>query len=93
MVRARSSALRNTLSLKECLEEAYVKGPSVVDGEIPDDPDIPMMLNKVYPVQEVVKIDCFLPGCPTPADAYWQALQAILAGKPGELPYELIKKD
>ncbi|MBN2324555.1 MAG: NADP oxidoreductase [Spirochaetes bacterium] len=86
-------AMRNTVPLKECMEEAYLKGPSVVDGVIPNDPDIPLMLDKVYPVHEVVKIDYFIPGCPPPADAFWQVLTALLAGKEPVITYEALKYD
>lgn len=88
-------AMRNTVPLGECLEEAYLKGPTVhnPEGQIPNDPEIPLMLDKVYPCHEVVKIDYHLPGCPPPADMLWQALTALLGGKPLELPYELVKYD
>lgn len=88
-------ALRNTIPLKECLDEAYLNGPTVHNpgGRIPNDPEIPLLLNKVYPCQEVVKIDYFLPGCPPPADTLWEALVALLSDKPVNLPYELIKYD
>jgi NAD-reducing hydrogenase small subunit len=86
-------AMRNMVPLKECLEEAYLKGPSVVDGVIPNDPDIPLMLDKVYPLHEVVKIDYFIPGCPPPADAYWQVLTALLEGKEPVISYEALKFD
>jgi NAD-reducing hydrogenase small subunit len=86
-------ALRNNIPIKECLEEAYIKGPTVVDGKIPSDPDIPIILDKVYPCHEVVKIDFHLPGCPPPADTLWEALLAIAGDRELELPYELIKYD
>lgn len=86
-------AMRNTVPLKECLEEAYLNGPTVVDGLLPNDPDLPIMLDKVYPCHEIVKIDYFLPGCPPSADALWAALMALLTGKDVGLPYELIKYD
>jgi NAD-reducing hydrogenase small subunit len=88
-------ALRNTLPLRECLEEAYLRGPTVYNpsGRIPDDPEIPLLLDKVYPAHEVVKVDYFLPGCPPSADTLWQALVALLTDQPVELPYELIKYD
>jgi NAD-reducing hydrogenase small subunit len=60
---------------------------------MPNDPDLPLLLNKVYPVQEVVKIDYSLPGCPPSADTIWAALTALLNGRQIELPYELIKYD
>ncbi len=88
-------ALRNMVPLKECLDEAYLNGPTVHNpaGKIPNDPEIPLLLNKVYPAHEVVKIDYFLPGCPPPADTLWEALVALLSDKPVDLPYELIKYD
>jgi NAD-reducing hydrogenase small subunit len=88
-------ALRNTMPLQECLEEAYIKGPTVYNpsGKIPSDKEIPLLLNKVYPAHEVVKIDYHLPGCPPKADTLWQALVALLSDEPVELPYELIKYD
>jgi NAD-reducing hydrogenase small subunit len=88
-------ALRNVIPLRECLDEAYRNGPTVYNrsGAIPNDPDLPLLLNKVYPVQEVVKIDYYLPGCPPSADTIWAALTALLNGRQIELPYELIKYD
>jgi NAD-reducing hydrogenase small subunit len=88
-------AMRNPLPLRECLTEAYLHGPTVHNPGhvIPNDPDIPLLLDKVYPCHEVVKIDHHLPGCPPPADAIWLALQQLLAGEPLELPYHLLKYD
>ena len=58
-------AMRNPVGLRECLEEAYLKGPTVEDGGmIPNDEDLPLLLDRVYPSHEMVKIDYFLPGCP-----------------------------
>jgi len=88
-------ALRNMVPLKECLDEAYLNGPSVYNpsGKIPNDNEIPLLLNKVFPCHEVVKIDYHLPGCPPSADTLWQALTALLTNKPIEFPYEMIKYD
>jgi NAD-reducing hydrogenase small subunit len=38
-------ALRNTIPLKECLDEAYLKGPTVYNpsGKLPSDPEIPLL--------------------------------------------------
>ncbi len=88
-------AMRNVVPLKECLEEAFLNGITVVNdlGKVPHDPDIPVLTDKVYPCHEVVKIDYFLPGCPPSADTLWAALTALLSGKEPELPYELVKFD
>jgi len=88
-------ALRNTIPLRECMDEAYINGPTVYNPSsmTPSDPDLPLLLNKVYPVQEVVKIDYSLPGCPPSADTIWAALTALLGNKKIEMPYELTKYD
>jgi NAD-reducing hydrogenase small subunit len=88
-------ALRNMVPLQECLDEAYLKGPSVYNpsGKIPDNDEVPLMLDKVYPAHEVVKIDYHLPGCPPPADTLFAALVALLTNEPLDLPYGLIKYD
>ena len=88
-------AMRNMIPLKECLDEGYLNGPTVYNpsGQIPNDKDIPLLLDKVYPCHEVVKIDYHLPGCPPSADTLWEALVALLSDKPLDLPYQLIKYD
>ncbi len=88
-------ALRNSIPLKECLEEAYLHSPTVDPGAnvIPNDEDLPIILDKVYPCHEIVKIDHFLPGCPPSADLIWEALTALVEGRPLHLTYDLIKFD
>lgn len=85
-------AMRNLVSLRECLEESYLRGLTVENGGvIPNDEDLPLLLDRVYPAHEVVKIDYFLPGCPPSAEAIWTCLRSLLAGKDLELPYPLLK--
>jgi NAD-reducing hydrogenase small subunit len=83
------------VSLGECLEEAYVKSPGVYNpsGAIPNDPEIPLLLNRLYPCHEVVKIDRFIPGCPPSADTIWDAMVALLTGKPAVPVYNRLKYD
>ena len=88
-------ALRNSIPLKECLDEAYLNSPSIAaeDRLIPNDEDLPIILDRVYPCHEIVKIDHFLPGCPPSADLIWEALTALVEGRPLALTYNLIKFD
>ncbi|MBT3346582.1 MAG: NADP oxidoreductase [Gemmatimonadetes bacterium] len=88
-------AMRNRIPLRECLEESYLDGVTTYNpsGQIPNDPEIPLLLNQVKPAQEVVKIDYHLPGCPPPADCIWEALTALLTEQPLALPYGLLKYD
>ena len=89
-------ALRNGISVKECLEEAYLNGPTVnvnTDRILPNDEELPMILDRVYPCHEIVKIDYYLPGCPPTADLIWNALVALVTGDELKLPYEVVKFD
>ena len=88
-------AMRNNIPLFECLDEAYCKGPTVYNpsDRFPDDPEIPLLLDRVYMCHEVVKIDYHLPGCPPSAETLWQALTVLLGGKDVQFPCELIKYD
>ncbi len=89
--------MRNGIPIKECLEEAYLNGPTVCNSNeekiLPNDDELPMILNKVYPCHEIVKIDYSLPGCAPRADLIWNALLYLAAGKGLELPYEVVKFD
>lgn len=88
-------AMRNNIPLKECFDEAYRSGPTVHNpaGVYPNDPALPLVLDRVYPCHEVVKIDYHIQGCPPPADAIWQTVTALLNGEPVQLPYEVLKYD
>ena len=89
-------AMRNGIPIQECLNEAYLDGPTVQENHeriIPNDEELPLLLAKVYPCHEVVKVDYFLPGCPPRADLIWNALYALITENPMELPYEVIKFD
>ena len=87
-------AQRNHLDLRDCLQEVYSSiGAGVVNGMIPNDPELPLPLDKVHPLHEVVKIDYFLPGCPPSADAIWKFLSDLLAGRTPRLGHGLIHFD
>ena len=83
-------AMRNTVPIQECLEEAYFNSPTTRDANpdkiLPNDDEIPMLLDKVRPCHEIVKIDYFLPDCPPRADLIWNALVALVTGKEMDLP-------
>ncbi|MEA3291620.1 MAG: NADP oxidoreductase [Pseudomonadota bacterium] len=81
--------------LRECLETAYLNSDTVYNpgNRIPNDEALPLMLDKVYTLADVVKVDYQIPGCPPSGETLWRSLQALLAGAPGDLPYELIKYD
>lgn len=86
-------AQRNHLDLGSCLLEVYATEPSLVNGQIPNDPELPLPLDLVHPLHEVVKIDYFLPGCPPSADAIWKFLTDLIAGRTPRLGHGLIEYD
>ncbi|NLG16196.1 MAG: NADP oxidoreductase [Fibrobacter sp.] len=88
-------SLRNTVSLRECMEEAFLNGITVYNPQkrIPDDPELPLLLEKVVPCHQVVDIDYFIPGCSPNSEAVWKTINAILRDEPVELEYRLLKYD
>ncbi len=86
-------AMRNQYTLQECLEESYLQGVGVDNPQIPNDPELPLLLNKVHPIHDVVWVDYFLPGCPPPADTIWTFLEELISGKPIEFAYRQIHYD
>ncbi len=86
-------ALRNHLDIRDCLQTVYLTGLGVDRGFIPNDPELPLPLAQVHPLHDVVKIDHFLPGCPPSADAIWEFLTALIAGRPPQLGHGLIRYD
>lgn len=88
-------AMRNGITLQECFDEAYRLGPTIYNpqGTLPNDIELPLLLDKVRPCHEVVRIDHHLPGCPPPADAIWTMLTALVDGKAPRLPFHLVKYD
>jgi len=86
-------AMRNQFSLQEWLQESYRDGMGLENALIPDDPELPMLLNKVHPVQDIVKIDYMLPGCPPTPEIIWELLTALIAGREPVFSEEQIRYD
>ena len=86
-------AMRNQFELEDCLREAYIDGVGVANPGIPDDPEIPLLLNKVHPIHEVVRVDHFLPGCPPSGETIWTFLTELIEGRPVSFPYTQIHYD
>ena len=86
-------AMRNHIPLEECLEESYIDAVGIENPQIPNDVELPLLLNKVHPIHEVVKVDYFLPGCPPSADVFWKFLTDLASGREPSLPYELVHYD
>ena len=86
-------ALRNRYDLGDCLEEAFISGIGITDPRVPADPELPLLLDKVHPIHEVVRVDYSIPGCPPSADTIWTVLTDLIEGNEPMLAYELIRYD
>jgi len=87
-------AQRNHLDLRNILEAVYATDTGLASGtQVPNDKELPLTLNKVYPIHEVVKIDYFVPGCPPSGDAIWKFLTDLVAGHTPHLGHGLIHYD
>jgi NAD-reducing hydrogenase small subunit len=87
-------AMRNGIPMRELFDASYGHGPTVDTPLIPNDDELPAILDRVYACHEIVKIDLSLPGCPPRPELLWQALAAIAAGRPlGAIDYQYFKFD
>ncbi len=88
-------AMRNTVPLEACLNEAYLNSMTSEEGEtiIPYHEDIPKILNKVYANHDVVKIDYHIPGCPPNANHIWNVVKHILFEEEYTIAYPEFKYD
>lgn len=74
-------ALRNQFPLSPVMTRAFLETESTQIGTLPNAAVLPRLLPRARPVQEVVKVDAHVPGCPPDADTIWYALNELLAGR------------
>ena len=86
-------AMRSSFDKEEVLKRGYIETESTYEGKIPGPPGVPALLDKVKPVNHVVKVDCFVPGCPPEPKAILYALNELLAGRIPVLPSEMMRFD
>lgn len=77
--------LRNLFTPKDILERGYVGTESTVDGKIPSGPEIPQLKEYVKPLDQVVKVDYYLPGCPPLPAMIKDTLVALVEGRTPEV--------
>jgi NAD-reducing hydrogenase small subunit len=85
-------AERNHLDVGEMLKKVYGDMPGV-QSKVPNDPELPLLLDKVYPINEIVRVDYFIPGCPPSGDTLWKYLTDLIGGRQPRLEYQLLRFD
>jgi len=85
-------AQRNHLDVGKCLSQIY-RTPDGSATAIPNDPELPLLLDKVYPINEIVRVDYFLPGCPPSGDTIWKFLTDLLTGRTPRIEHPLLRFD
>jgi len=73
--------LRNLFRVEDVLDRSYRENAAVVSGlPLGGDGIMPQLLERVLRVQDVVKVDYFLPGCPPSADAIFAFVSELVSG-------------
>ncbi|MFA7187746.1 MAG: methyl viologen-reducing hydrogenase [Dehalococcoides mccartyi] len=79
-------ALANLSTTEEMMEQIYSKEKGTEKSDSPSDKSLPKMLDRVYAVDEMIKVDIHLPGCPPTPAHIAELLGAVLEGKSFALP-------
>lgn len=85
-------ALANMWPLQEICDTVYRKSKTTEQSETPKE-NLPPLLDLVYAVDEVAKVDVYIPGCPTEPDLIVQALTALMNGTKFQLPERSVCDD
>ncbi len=78
-------ALANSFT-NESIFERYYSTETTDKGQPYPSEGLPVLLDAVYALDEKIKVDVYLPGCPPHPDQVFAALAGLLTGKPAALP-------
>jgi F420-non-reducing hydrogenase small subunit len=78
-------ALSNSFTNEQIMERAYSTETTEPGAAWPDE-NIPVLLDACYALDEKIKVDICLPGCPPHSDQVFNALVALVEGKLPQLP-------
>ncbi len=85
-------ALANQSTREDLLEKIY-RGSVSTDSAPNPSENLPPLTDRVYAVDEKVKVDAYIPGCPTSPVLIAEALTALLEGKPYSIPERSVCDD
>lgn len=78
-------SLANTYTVDEVMDRAFSTETTDQPNVHPTD-GVPPLLDSCYALDEKIKVDIHLPGCPPHPDHIFSALVALVQGKPLEVP-------
>ena len=81
------AAMRNTVPVRKLLQSVYIE-KSDRDGAIPKD-SLPQLAPQCQSVQDFVKIDISVPGCPPPSKVIGEVLDSLLDSRKPEAAMKL----
>ncbi len=84
--------MRNLFSKDDIFARYYATESTAKGSSAPTSKELPG-LTKVKPINQVVKVDCYIPGCPPKASAILYALTELLEGRIPVLPGEIMRFD
>lgn len=82
-VTANVPSMRNAFGVKAICDRAYRENVTL-DAGMPEQV-IPKLLERAIPVNEIVPVDVFVPGCPPSADVIFYVLNELIEGRMPEL--------
>lgn len=78
-------ALANMWPLENLYNKVYRESKTTEPADTPSE-DLPPLLDRVYAVDEIVKVDLYIPGCPTNPVHIAEAITSLLEGREWSLP-------
>ncbi len=77
--------LANQWNLEELVDRKFMKADTVTDPRVPSE-NVPAFMEAIQPNTDIVEFDVMLPGCPPTSKNLFDALTALISGKPFDLP-------
>jgi len=75
------NTLRNWIPTDEVMRYGYCETAGTVNSVLPVHEDLPALLDQVLPLDRLVAVDVYVPGCPPAPEAIGHTLTEILQGR------------